>query len=73
MRDLEFVMGTYYKEIYGSPKFGKYRDVIFDDFKAIHSFHKNSLVEAIRYYTDDPCMIAKSFLRLVSGDTAHSL
>lgn len=68
VRDLEFVMGTYYKEVEGSVRFGKYRDVVFEDFKAIYLFHKNSLLEAIRYYQDDPVNVAKSFLRLVSLD-----
>ncbi|ODM95048.1 Muscle M-line assembly protein unc-89 [Orchesella cincta] len=71
VRELEFVMGCYYKEIETSVLFNKYRDLLFEDFKLIYQFHSTSLLEAIRYYSDDPKMIAKSFLRLERDFEPH--
>jgi len=65
VRELEFVMDSYYKEIEASLAFNKYRDLLFEDFKLIFLFHSTSVLFSLHFsFSSAFCMIFLVKLKL---------
>ncbi|XP_047481488.1 obscurin-like isoform X2 [Penaeus chinensis] len=75
VRDLEFVMENYYGLMDKSTTPRNVRDhkeLIFNNFKFIADFHKNVLIEGVKYNVEVPKMIGKTFLRLERDFDKHA-
>ncbi|XP_042877694.1 obscurin-like isoform X2 [Penaeus japonicus] len=75
VRDLEFVMENYFSLMDKNTTPRNVRDhkeLIFNNFKFIADFHKNVLIEGVKYNAEVPRMIGKTFLRLERDFDKHA-
>nr|XP_053630391.1 obscurin-like [Cherax quadricarinatus] len=75
VKDLEFVMENYYNLMEKSTTPRNIRDhkeLIFNNFKFISDFHQNVLIEGVKYHSEVPTMIGRTFLRLERDFDKHA-
>ncbi|XP_042234486.1 obscurin-like [Homarus americanus] len=75
VRDLEFVMENYYCLMDKSTTPRSVRDqkeLIFNNFKFIADFHQNVLIEGVKFHSEVPTMIGRTFLRLERDFDKHA-
>ncbi|XP_071523599.1 protein Obscurin-like isoform X2 [Panulirus ornatus] len=75
VRDLQFVMDKYYSIMEKPSTLRSVRDqkdLIFNNFKYIADFHRNVLIEGVKYHAEVPTMIGRTFLRLERDFDKHA-
>uniref|UniRef100_A0A0A1WXQ2 Muscle M-line assembly protein unc-89 n=1 Tax=Zeugodacus cucurbitae TaxID=28588 RepID=A0A0A1WXQ2_ZEUCU len=73
-RDLQKIVDRYIKAVDNTtaPRIVRdSKDIIFSNFEQIAEFHNMVLIEGLKYYSEQPNMIAKTFLRLERDFDKH--
>ncbi|XP_039955250.1 obscurin-like isoform X3 [Bactrocera tryoni] len=73
-RDLQNIVDRYIKAVdkIAAPRIVRdSKDIIFSNFEQIAEFHNMILIEGLKYYSEQPNLIAKTFLRLERDFDKH--